>query len=109
MIPNLEFDDEALVGAPILFGNEKRRWEVQSTLTLSRDVNNSPPNQIPFRVFAVPTHSPGSECPCRIVNCRTDLLSYTLTDDEILLYLDEKHSIVVVILLPECPQLSFEC
>ncbi len=107
MIPEFEFTEKIFIDAEIFFeGTGRRKWRVCDVLIRQCDISPSAPETSSFHVFAIPLHSPGTECPVKIIRSSADKLVARVTDDGFILYLNEDRKVWVHLKMPDSVELS---
>jgi len=98
-------DETSIIGAPITFGEDKKRWQIKGLTSKMIDGDKKPENYDYF-AFVGRKNGPDSECPVRIVRFRIDSLKEgTISESgkEIALCIDEGKKIRVWLPLSEPP------
>jgi hypothetical protein len=107
MNPEFEFTEKILIGADIIFARGgRKKWKVCDVLVRACDISACAPETSGFHIFAVPIHSPGTECTVRIIRSSSDKLVAKIVDDGFMLYLNEDKRVWVHIKMPDSPELS---
>lgn len=88
--PAPEPDRRSLVGAPITFGKDKRRWRIKS-ITARTTKEEVSPEKMEFFAFAAKKNSPESENSVRIIRfCINEFENGTDTGKEVGICLDKE-------------------
>jgi hypothetical protein len=92
----------SLIGMPITFGENKRRWCIKD-VTCQGIIDQNNPGAARYFAFVGTKRQLDTECPVKIISFTLDALQGTIFDNEVALYLDREKSITVWMPAPEPP------